>query len=794
MGSRSQDDDQTRIEAPHGGGGDGGPGDGAPARIGSYRLIELLGSGGMGEVYLAEQLEPVQRQVALKLIGGASGQPMASAYFEVERQILARMQHPYIAQVYDAGTADDGRPWFAMEWVPGEPITDYCDRLGLDEAARLRLFMRVCQGVQHAHHRGVIHRDLKPANVLVAEVGGEHLPKVIDFGVATSVVGGEGVPGTSASDRAGTRAYMSPEQGAGRTGEIDTRTDVYSLGVLLFELLTEHRPPESTRTEALSSFCGSLATTARSGAPARDSGGNGLEMALSAARQLDREIRFILARALAPERDERYESPAALARDLERYLEGEVVQAVPSTRAYRWRKFLWRNRLPVAAGSMVALALVAGLAVALWSLVQVQTERDRAQAAAARAEQTSGFVTRMLGSINPDYADGADTTLLRRVLDNAGMRAETELAGQPRILADIEFTIGKAYLAIGEFDDARSHLDRVVALTAADPRLERLNLSARERRARVDLREGRFEEALAALDELHAQAAGALGSRDPVRLDIDATRASALQQLNRLDEAREQIEDVIARATGHEDPEIVEIRLDALRTLAQIHSDGQALDEAHTVYTALREEIETWEDPAAKRHRLMALNDHAVVFLRQQRYADAEPLLRETVAAEREFYGEGHPNTMTAIGNLGGSLRQQGRPEEALPYYERALALAREHLGSDHPNTLMAMYNLGNCLRDLGESARAVEIQREALAGAREHLADSPFVLGNFHLGLGRSELKAGDAAAAEAMLTEALALLTEAVGAEHYRTVEAAEYLERARGGDGSAANKETP
>lgn len=780
MSSRPTDDDHTRVDGPADGGADA---PGTPLHIGPYRLLELLGRGGMGEVYLAEQLEPVRRQVALKLIGGRNRQGVASAYFEVERQLLAQMQHPYIAQVYDAGTAEDGRPWFAMEWVPGEPLTDFCDRHGLDREARIRLFIRVCQGVQHAHHRGIIHRDLKPANVLVTEIDGEHLPKVIDFGVATSVVEREGGQSAASSDRAGTRAYMSPEQRTGENAEIDTRSDVYSLGVMLFELLTERRPPDSSRSDALASFWESLAApTSRRNQPAETSTDEDIGAALASAIRLDRELRCILARALAPGREDRYESPAALARDLAAHLAGDIVSAVPPTRAYRYRKFLWRHRVAAAAGSAVSVALVAGLAVALWSLVQVQAERDRARAQAERAEQTAAFVTRMLSSINPDYADGADTTLLRRVLDDASTRAESELAGQPDIRGDILFTVGRTYLAIGELGAARRNLEKVIALSAGVPGLEELHLDARERLARVDLREGRFESALADVEALQAEAEDVLAPDDPVRLDIDATRASLLQRLRRLDEAQSQIESVIERTHGHARDAIVEIRVDALRSLAQIHSDAQELERAHGVYRDMFDELAAWDDPAARRHRLMALNDHAVVYLRQERYADAEPLLREAIEGQNELYGENHPYIMEAIGNLGGSLRQQGRPEEALPYYRQALELAREHLGERHSNTLISMYNLGNCLRDLGDAAGAVDIQRRALAGAKEELADNTFLLGMFRLGLGRSELAAGNASAAQDLLAEAVEGLTEAAGADYYRTREAAEYLARAR------------
>src|SRR5699024_661074 len=227
------------------------PGDGMPERIGPYRLLRELGRGGMGTVYLAEQLEPVQRNVALKLLCARRAGGTRGAMFEVERQMLARMHHPAIAQVFDAGTADDGRPWFAMEWVRGEPIVEHVERHGLSMQQRLELFVRVCGGVQHAHQQGVIHRDIKPGNVLVDRVDGASMPRIIDFGVAAGIIEQAGRSRLDTTDRAGTRGYMSPEMLTGPAAEVDTRTDVYSLGVLLFELLTRQRPPPADNTPAL---------------------------------------------------------------------------------------------------------------------------------------------------------------------------------------------------------------------------------------------------------------------------------------------------------------------------------------------------------------------------------------------------------------------------------------------------------------------------------------------------------------------------------------------------------------
>ncbi len=781
---RSGDDDRTRVEI--GAEEDRAQVDGTGsdraadelARIGPYRLVRLLGRGGMGAVYLAEQLEPVQRQVALKLISGTSGKGVASAFFEVERQMLARMQHPSIAQVYDAGTTDEGRPWFAMELVTGQPVTRYCEQNALDRTARIRLFCRICQGVQHAHHRGIIHRDLKPANVLVTEVDGDPHPKIIDFGVATSVVDDGTGRMATISNHAGTLAYMSPEQGAGNSVELDTRTDVYSLGVILFELLTRRRPPESTQRDALDSFCHSLTTSWRHLPPADARHSDSIRKALDSASNLAAELRFILAKALAPERENRYESPAELARDLERFVEGEMVAAVPQTRRYRWRKLLWKHRFPLVAGSLISISLVAGLVVALWSLVQVQVERDHARAAAERAEQTAGFVTGMLDSIDPEYADGADTELMLRVLDDAAQRAELELADQPMVLADIESTIGRAYRAIAEFEPAREHLERVITITEGVEGLADLNAQAHRLLADIEGEVGEAEQGLERIDALLERVAGDYPEDHVMWLEMSLSRATLLQQLSRPDAAEEHVLEVIAHSEDRQDPALERTYFEALRTLGQIHSDRMETDQADAVYRKLQDALEGWESPAARSMRLSVLNDHAVAFLRARKYAEAEPLLKKAIEGQARLYGEKHPRMIIAINNLGGSLRQQGKVDQALPYYRQAIALSIDVYGQEHPRVAIAKFNLGNGYQDLDDYERAVELHREAIPLAEQTMPDNTYALGWMRYGLGKSELGVGNAERAVTLLEQAVSLLSEAVGSEHERTEEAREAL----------------
>lgn len=759
------EDDKTVVEGL--GDRDSGGAAGDLGRIGPYRLIRELGRGGMGAVYLAEQLEPVQRRVALKLIGTRQPGGTAGALFEVERQMLARMHHPAIAQVYDAGTAEDGRPWFAMEWVRGEPILAHCQRYDLSVADRLGLFIRVCKGIQHAHQQGVIHRDIKPANILVDRVDDVSMPKIIDFGVATGVVDNADGPRSDSTDRAGTRGYMSPELLSGPVSEVDTRTDVYSLGVLLFELLTEHRPPPGDATEALERIRHNL--TANSGR------GRGRERhdPLTAGRDLPRELRWVLARALAPERGERYDSAAALAADLRRYLDNEVVEAVPQTRAYRWRKFLARNRLAVGAVSAVTLALVAGLVTAVYGLLEARAQADR-------AEQIAGFTTRMLSSIDPKFADGADTPVLDRVLADAAERVETELADQPSIRAEIELTIGKVYAGLGDFERAREHLQAVVSgLDAADE--PELYLDAGIELALVDSQEARHEQALEDVAELLDIARAGLPELRVHWLELLSVRGGLYQQQTRFDEAIEDLERVIRETEGARDGELQRLRIMSMRNLGQTYSEMLRLDEADRWFARALETARSWEDPVSKSFELGLLNDRGVLLLRREQYVEAEPLLREGVEESIRLYGEDHPEVIIKYGNLAGSIRQQGpeHVEESLPYYEKARDLAVARYGPDHPQSVAFTYNLGNAYLDLDRTDESLAMHREALA-RKDIFPQNHMIHGLVYLGLGKSELAAGNAAAARDHLTTAMDRLGELVSEDFHRRIEAMEFLAR--------------
>src|SRR3982751_36005 len=425
------------------------------AQFGVYTIKGVLGEGGMGRVYLAEQMRPVRREVALKLIREQVESPLARAYFDVESQALAQMQHPAIAQVFDAGTTAEGHPYIAMEVVEGVPLTRFCRDEKLGRAERLALFTRVCHGVQHAHQKGVIHRDLKPANVLVRRIDGVPAPKIIDFGIAVGgTTGAEGAVASAENvERAGTMVYMSPEQLSPRTRDLDTRSDVYSLGVMLYEVLTDSEASAVTSSPHRSARA--LQQTLLGDADDfRADTSNDL---LGAIRDVPGELRAVLRRALAPDRNERYDSAIALAEDLDRYRDHRPLKAMPPGRLYIARTFLRRHRLGIAAAGFVVGALVVGIALAIAGMRAARTE-------AAKADQVADFARGMISGIDPDKARGMDRSLMRLALDSAADRAGKELAARPPVRASIEHTIADSYAAIGDYKLALTHYESALAL------------------------------------------------------------------------------------------------------------------------------------------------------------------------------------------------------------------------------------------------------------------------------------------------------------------------------------------
>src|SRR6267143_895377 len=415
--------------------------------IGAYRLLRKLGEGGMGQVWLAEQTTPVIRQVAVKIIKAGRYDASALKRFELERQSLAIMNHPAIAKVFDAASTAEGQPYFVMEYVPGLPITTYCDQKRLTTRERLELFIRVCEGVQHAHQKAIMHRDLKPSNILVADVDGHPLPRIIDFGIAkaTTPQSPDQTAFTQLGGMLGTPGYISPEQADPAILDVDTRTDVYSLGVILYELLTSALPFDSNqwhiqpfhdvlrrlREEAPplpSTRVSNDQQTSTSTAANRSTGPHQL------VSQLRGDLDWITMTALEKDRARRYDSCSALAADIRRYLENRPVLATPPSFTYRAGKFVRRNRTAVLAASCVVLMLFALAITMTVQAIRIAKERDRANREAAAAKSVSNFLTGLFKVSDPSEARG-NTVTARQILGQGVQQIDSGLATQPEVQA-----------------------------------------------------------------------------------------------------------------------------------------------------------------------------------------------------------------------------------------------------------------------------------------------------------------------------------------------------------------------
>ena len=669
-----------------------------PDRIGSYEILEPIGEGGMAVVYRAQQHHPVRRTVAIKLIKLGMDTRQFVARFESERQALALMDHPNVARVYDAGSTDTGRPYFVMEYVAGAPLLDYCDAHHLDLRQRLELFAVVCKAVEHAHRKGIIHRDLKNSNVLVAEVDGRAVPKVIDFGVAKTIQQPltDRALQTEQGQMIGTPEYMSPEQAERGGLDVDTRTDVYSLGVLLYELIagvhpiawdllrtgsyeevqriireTEAQRP-STRLSALAGAdAASIAQRRRTALP-------------TLLRNLRRELEWIPLKAMRKDREQRYRSASELADDVGNYLDGRPLIAGPETTGYRLRKFLRRNRAAVAAGTTIVVLLIGGIVATSLQAMRAARAEDRAVVERDHTAAMLEFLTnRVLAGATPERIPDATVReqIVKAMIIPASESIGESFKDRPLIEAGIRQTMQTVLMAIGRNDLALPHAEAA--------------LSIRQRE----------------LGDDHRETIGSLSNY-----------ALVLKGLGRVAEAEPVYELALKRSTsvlGADHPDTIVVQSHYAQLLLSL---GRAA-EAAAIYEKTLEHYRR-NSGADHPEAIRALNDYAIALKALDRTAQAEPMYKEALERCRRVYGEDHPRTISSLNNYAAMLRSLGRLAEAEPLFKEALERSNRVLGQDHPDTTTSLNNYAAVLQAMGRVSEARPLFAQALERNRRALGD----------------------------------------------------------------------
>lgn len=699
--------------------------------VGRYELVREVGDGGFGIVFEAKQSEPVTRRVALKIIKPGMDTREVIARFEAERQALAMLDHPAITKIFDAGATESGRPYFAMELVGGVPITSYCKEKATPLRERLSLFIVVCQAVQHAHQKGMIHRDLKPSNMLVAEVDDVARPTIIDFGIA-KVIGAQATPDLTLTGHfVGTPLYMSPEQAATSGELVDTRSDVYALGSVLYELLAGSPPisDEMLKTASLTEVAQVIAEFTPPAPSVRASQVHGTELP---PQLLANELDWVALKALEKDPDRRYQTVSELGQDLQRFLDYRPVTATPPSAWYRMRKFVRRHRAPLVAVAAVALALLAGAAGSVWQAVRatiaeqnarglehLANERWReAEGAREEAQEVSGFLEKMLQDLDPRLRGQIFSS--EKLLDNAVKRLETRFEGKPKGKIHLLNVLGASYDNLGYRAKAEEASQQALQLCrehlpANHPETASalINLANIGRRAQRNRNARQYcNEALEILTQLH----------DPDHESVVACRGLlahiAINEGN-IDEAiaiREQIVNHFRDLKGPVD----QVTLFNQNKLAFLYSRSGRPDEAFTIY---REVVEaaTKADSSNRDNLVVALIAMAQVHLNNN-----DPKAALEIALQVEPYRDKikKDNVVRSGVRIADAWFELGETEKAIEKYEKTLMLAREFLGEEHPSTLAARTHFVDALCKAGQPERAL-VNMEKIVATQQKILGS---------------------------------------------------------------------
>jgi tetratricopeptide (TPR) repeat protein/tRNA A-37 threonylcarbamoyl transferase component Bud32 len=687
--------------------------------IGDYRVIRTIGEGGMGVVYEAEQQQP-KRAVALKvIIGGQYVNEALVKMFYREAQTLARLKHPSIAAIYELGRTEDGQHFFAMELVRGESLSDWLEKrnsnggLSPQEAKlRLALFHRICEAVAYAHQRGVIHRDIKPANIMVlsepatkrgAIADEEPDRKILDFGLARITDTDLAMStNTDVGTIQGTLRYMSPEQVRANPDEIDMRTDVYSLGVLVYEMLTGLLPYDmdgSTLYEAAQAIC--------EAPPAS------LAKSWEGRRRPDRDIDTIILKALEKEAPRRYQSVTALAEDVQRYLANHPILARPPSTMYQLRKMVARHKLGFAS-AMALVVMLIGLAVSMTVQAgRIARERDRANQEAESARQVSEFLVDLFEVSDPREALGERITA-REILDEGAGRIRRELRGQPQLQGRLMDTMGRVYWSLGLYDQARPLLEEALEILRSDLGEEHLDVAGSlYNLGNLFLRTGGYETAQPLFERSLAIREQALGPEHPDVATVMNNLGTLSLEMGKYEAARQFYERALAireKAFGPDHRDVAQ----CLNNLAILASSTGDYETARRLYEQASVTLERALGPDHP-DVAQSLNNLGNLFKSTRDYNQAQRYYERSLAIREKVLGPEHPDVARSLNNLANLMKATGDYDEAIRLHERSLTIRENSLGPDHPAVTRSLTNLGNVLKSAGDYTRARPLLERAL-------------------------------------------------------------------------------
>jgi tetratricopeptide (TPR) repeat protein/tRNA A-37 threonylcarbamoyl transferase component Bud32 len=773
-----------------------------PANIGHYRVLRLLGEGGMGAVYEAEQENP-RRIVALKVIKPRLVSPELLRRFEHEARALGRLQHPGIAQIYEAGTAETGfapQPYFAMEFISGRSLLEYAGQQQLNARERLDLMVRICEAVHHAHQRGLIHRDLKPGNILVDETG---QPKILDFGVARATDSdARATRQTDLGQLVGTLAYMSPEQALGHPLELDTRSDVYALGVILYELLAGRMPYR------IGQRLHEVVQAIKEEEPAP----------LSSIDRIYRgDVETIVAKALEKDKTRRYASAADLGADIQRYLRDEPIVARPASTVYQLQKFARRHRGLVTGVAAIFMVLAAGVVVSTREAVRANRAQQTAQSEAATAKAVNDFLQNdLLAQAGASVQSGPGTTpdpdlKVRTALDRAAAQVAGKFGGQPLVEASIRQTIGETYEDLGLFPEAQGQFERAIALRRRMLGVHSDTLHSEGSLAAVYQLEGKWAEAEALSTKTLEAQRRLLGEEHPTTLATmrDLGLVKRLQgKYAEADALLTRVLDINRRLLG----EANQATLESMNNLGMVYRNEGKYPQAEQLFVRLLEleprvigdqhpltlttagelaalyrlqgrysqaeplcarVLEVRRRVSGEEHpeTLIAMNNLALVYLYEGKYGQAEPLLTRYLEIERRTRGEEYHDTLSGMNNLALLYLRQGRYPEAEALWTRVVNIRRRVSGEEHPYTLVSISSLGVLFRYQGKYAEAGALLTKVLEVRRRVLGeDHPDTLGTM-ASLADLYQSQGKSAEAEEVFTKVLNVRRRTLGSDNPAT-----------------------